>query len=95
MIVIGGLGSISGAVIGAAFITGFVEILSPIEEGFSFFGLFEVQRMLGLSTLLLAAFMIIILVLKPEGIMGNREFSLSRLKAAFFKRNQKNLVDPN
>jgi len=40
--------------------------------------------MLGLTTLLLAAFMIIILVLRPEGIMGNREFSISRLKAAIF-----------
>lgn len=34
MIVIGGMGSISGSVIGAAIITGFTEILAPIEEGF-------------------------------------------------------------
>jgi len=92
MIVIGGLGSISGAVIGAAFITGFIEILAPIEEGFSFLGLFEVPRMFGLTTLLLAAFLIIILVLRPEGIMGNREFSLSRLKAAIFKGRHRNSV---
>jgi branched-chain amino acid transport system permease protein len=85
MIVIGGLGSVSGAVIGAAFITGFVEILAPLEEGFSFFGLFEVPRMLGLTTLLLVACMILILILRPQGVMGNREFSLSRLKAAIFK----------
>ncbi len=84
MIVIGGLGSISGAVIGAAFITGFVEVLAPIEEGFSFFGFFEVPRLLGLTTLLLAACMILILVIRPEGIMGKREFSLNRLKAAIF-----------
>ena len=51
MIVIGGLGSISGAVIGAAFITGFTEILAPLEEGFNFLGIFEVPRMLGLTTL--------------------------------------------
>ena len=92
MIVIGGLGSISGAVIGAAFITGFVEILAPIEEGFSFLDLFEVPRMFGLTTLLLAAFLIIILVLRPEGIMGNREFSFSRLKAAIFKGRHRNSV---
>jgi branched-chain amino acid transport system permease protein len=92
MIVIGGLGSISGAVIGAAFITGFVEILAPLEEGFSFLGLFEVPRMLGLTTLLLAACMILILVLRPEGIMGNREFNFSRLKAAIFKKRNKDSV---
>jgi branched-chain amino acid transport system permease protein len=91
MIVIGGLGSITGAVIGAAFITGFVEILAPIEEGFSFFGLFEVPRMLGMTTLLLAAFMIIILVLRPEGIMGNREFSFRRFMAAIFKGTTKDI----
>jgi hypothetical protein len=36
--------------------------------------------------------MILILVLRPEGIMGNREFSLSRLKAAIFKGRHKNSV---
>jgi branched-chain amino acid transport system permease protein len=78
MIVIGGLGSISGAVLGAALITGFTEILAPIEEGFSFFGLFEVPRMLGATTLMLAAFLILVLVFRPEGLMGNRELSFRR-----------------
>jgi branched-chain amino acid transport system permease protein len=90
MIVIGGLGSISGAVIGAAIITGFTEILAPIEEGFVFLGLFEVPRMLGLTTLMLAAFLIIILVFRPEGIMGSRELSLQKLaKSRFFRLNDK------
>jgi len=81
MIVIGGLGSISGAVIGAAIITGFVEILAPLEEGFGFFGLFAVPRLLGLTTLILAAVLIVILVVRPEGIMGNREISWSWIKS--------------
>ena len=81
MIVIGGLGSISGAVLGAALITGFTEIFAPIEEGFIFLGLFEMPRLLGLTTLLLAALLIIILVVRPEGIMGGREFNFSKIKA--------------
>lgn len=81
MIVIGGLGSITGAVLGAALITGFTEILAPIEEGFNFLGLFEMPRLLGLTTLLLAALLIIILVIRPEGIMGDREFNFSKIKA--------------
>jgi branched-chain amino acid transport system permease protein len=85
MIVIGGLGSITGAVIGAAIITGFTETLAPIEEGFSLLGLFEVPRMLGLTTLMLAALLIIILVFRPEGIMGSRELSVQRLKDWFVK----------
>lgn len=83
MIVIGGLGSISGAVIGAAIITGFVEILAPIEEGFSFFGLFHVPRMLGFTTLLLAVLLILILVARPQGIMGQSEFNLQKLFGFF------------
>jgi branched-chain amino acid transport system permease protein len=85
MIVIGGLGSITGAVIGAAIITGFTETLAPIEEGFGFLGLFEVPRMLGLTTLMLAALLIVILVFRPEGIMGSRELSVQRLKDWFVK----------
>jgi branched-chain amino acid transport system permease protein len=88
MIVIGGLGSTSGAVIGAAIITGFTEILAPIEEGFSFLGVFEVPRMLGLTTLILAAFLIIILVVRPEGIMGNRELDFSTIRNFLRKRKQ-------
>ena len=72
MIVIGGLGSITGSIIGAAIITCFVEVLAPIEEGFIIFGL-EIPRMLGFTTLLLAALLILILILRPEGVMGERE----------------------
>jgi branched-chain amino acid transport system permease protein len=85
MIVIGGLGSITGAIIGAALITGFTEILSPIEEGFSFLGFVEVPRMLGLTTLMLAALLLIILIVRPEGIMGNRELSFSQIKKALLR----------
>jgi len=80
MIVIGGLGSTTGAVIGAGIITGFVEILAPIEEGFTFMGL-VVPRMLGATTLLLAALLIIILIARPQGIMGDREPNLKSIKA--------------
>jgi branched-chain amino acid transport system permease protein len=86
MIVIGGLGSISGAIIGAALITGFTEILAPLEEGFSFLGIFEVPRILGLTTLILAAFLIIILIVRPEGIMGNRELDFSTIRSALRKK---------
>ncbi|MFH1139959.1 MAG: branched-chain amino acid ABC transporter permease [Pseudomonadota bacterium] len=72
MIVIGGLGSITGAIIGAAIITCFVEALAPIEEGFILLG-WEIPRMLGFTTLLLAALLILILILRPQGLMGERE----------------------
>jgi len=79
MIVIGGMGSISGSIIGAAIVTLFAEILSPIEEGFNFFG-FQVPQALGLTTILLGVLLIVVLIKKPEGIMGEREISLNFLK---------------
>ena len=79
MIVIGGMGSVSGAVIGAAIITGFTEVLAPIEEGFQVFGV-QVPHLFGLTTLLLAVVLILILILRPQGIMGEGEFSLQGLR---------------
>jgi hypothetical protein len=35
---------------------------------------------LGLTTLMLAAFLLLILIVRPEGIMGNREPNFRRLK---------------
>ncbi len=81
MIVIGGLGSITGSIIGAVIITAFTEVFAPIEEGFQLFGILEVPRMLGLTTLMLAAILICILIARPQGIMGDAEISLRNLKA--------------
>jgi branched-chain amino acid transport system permease protein len=79
MIVIGGMGSISGAVIGSGIITSFTLVLAPVEEGFVLFGL-QVPRMMGLTTLMLSVVLIVILVLKPDGLMGENEFSLQGLR---------------
>jgi len=79
MIVIGGMGSITGSIIGAAIITFFADILAPIEEGFSLFG-FNVPPMLGLMTVLIGVLLVIILIKKPEGIMGEKEISLGFLR---------------
>jgi branched-chain amino acid transport system permease protein len=74
MIVIGGMGSITGSIIGAAIITFFADILAPIEEGFSLFG-FNIPRMLGLMTVLIGVLLVVILIKKPDGIMGEKEIS--------------------
>jgi len=79
MIVIGGMGSVSGSIIGAAIVTLFTETLAPIEEGFNFFG-FQVPQALGLTTILLGVLLIVVLIKKPEGIMGEREISLNFFK---------------
>lgn len=75
MLVIGGVSSISGSILGAAIITAILEILQPLQEGMNLFGL-EIPRMFGLTQVLLAVFLIIIMINKPNGIMGEKEIKL-------------------
>jgi branched-chain amino acid transport system permease protein len=70
VVVFGGLGSMSGAILGTAVITLVTELFRPISQ----------YRML-----IYGAVLVIIMVLRPEGIMGNREF-LSWVKAPFRRR---------
>ncbi|NCB17913.1 MAG: branched-chain amino acid ABC transporter permease, partial [Synergistales bacterium] len=70
VVVFGGLGSMSGSLLGTAVITLVTELFRPISQ----------YRML-----IYGAVLVVIMVLRPEGIMGNREF-LSWVKAPFRRR---------
>ena len=59
VVVFGGLGSLSGTLVGTAVITLVTELFRPISQ----------YRML-----IYGAVLVVIMVLRPEGIMGNREF---------------------
>lgn len=75
MLVIGGASSISGSILGAAIITTILELLQPLQEGMNVFGL-EIPIMFGLTQVLLALFLIIVMIYKPKGIMGEKEIEL-------------------
>jgi branched-chain amino acid transport system permease protein len=78
MVVIGGMTSLSGAVIGALFVSVLREVLDRAEEG-SVLGIFHVPARPGLSDTLLAVVFILLLILRPAGIMAGRELTLPRL----------------
>jgi branched-chain amino acid transport system permease protein len=65
-VVLGGLGSISGAILAAAVLTALPELLRGLGE----------WRMILYSLLLIAS-----MLLRPQGLLGNRELDLSRLGA--------------
>jgi branched-chain amino acid transport system permease protein len=70
MLVVGGMGSVSGSVIGAILIFALSEILRE----------FAGQTLLyGIDGILLATFLILVIIFRPEGIMGQREISFDRL----------------
>jgi len=72
MLVVGGMGSVSGSVIGAALVLILAEGLRRVED---------VTLLYGLSGMLLAIFFIVIIIFRPAGIMGQREISFERVAA--------------
>lgn len=65
MVVLGGLGSVSGAVLAAILLTVLPEALRPVRE----------YRMVIYSLML-----IILMITRPQGLLGSREISLGWLK---------------
>jgi branched-chain amino acid transport system permease protein len=76
MLVIGGQRSLSGAVIGAILISFLAELLRTIAGGVTVFGLI-IPPLPGLREVGLAIIMLAVLMIRPRGVTGNRELSLS------------------
>lgn len=75
MAIIGGTGSVSGAVVGALAVTGIFEGVRGVENAINIGALlpFTVS---GLTEVCLSVAMILILILRPSGILGSRELRL-------------------
>ena len=70
MLIVGGMGSVSGSVIGTVLIIALAEALRRFED---------VTLLYGLSQIILALIFIFIIIFRPEGLLGQREISLNRL----------------
>lgn len=71
MIVLGGLGSISGAILGAIVITILPELLRQLPG-----------NLYGYRLVIYSALVIVIMLTRPQGLFGAKEFGLSWLKRA-------------
>lgn len=78
MVVIGGLGSVRGSVVGVFFVTIASEILRNAERGFSL-GFFRVPPMYGASQVVMAVLFILVIIYRPGGLLGESETSLGGL----------------
>lgn len=67
MLVVGGLASVTGSVVGAVVIVALTEALRRVED---------TTQLYGMSGIALGAFFLAIIIFRPEGIMGQRELSL-------------------
>ena len=78
MLIAGGMGSISGSVIGAVGITVLSEILRNAERGVNL-GFINFPPVYGASQILMAVIFILLIIFRPEGIMGKRELVFSHI----------------
>jgi branched-chain amino acid transport system permease protein len=70
MLVIGGMGSVSGSILGAIAIVGLSEALRRVEDA---------TLLYGLSQIVLAVIFLVVITVRREGLLGQREVPLDRL----------------
>jgi len=75
MLVVGGMGSISGSILGAAIMTLVPELLRRFETGFTVGG----HPLYGMSQIILAVTIILVMIFRRQGLMGGREINLPRI----------------
>ena len=78
MLVIGGTGSLAGAVIGTVAVSVIAELLRHLEKGVEI-GAVTLAAPAGLRELGLAGAMMLILIFRPAGLTGGRELPFPRL----------------
>ncbi len=88
MLIAGGMGSISGSVIGAVGITILSEVLRNAERGVNL-GIVQIPPVYGASQILMAIIFILLIIFRPEGIMGKRELDFSHLFSFSLRRTKR------
>jgi branched-chain amino acid transport system permease protein len=76
MLVVGGMTSLLGAVVGALAISGLISFLGEAEEGVRIG--FRLDLPEGSGLIVVGVLMALVLILRPSGITGGRELSLPR-----------------
>jgi branched-chain amino acid transport system permease protein len=70
MLVVGGMGSVSGSIVGTALVVGLAEVLRRLEDP---------SQLYGMSGIVLAVLFILTIIFRREGLLGQREIALDRL----------------
>lgn len=76
MAVIGGLASVTGAVVGIALVTMVSELIRKLEYGFSIGSFIQVSELPGIVPMSIGALIIVILIFRPAGLLGRWEIDL-------------------
>jgi branched-chain amino acid transport system permease protein len=79
MIVIGGMTSLWGAVVGALAVSGLDSVLAEAENGLDIGGV-TIDLPVGTRLVVVGTLMALVLIVRPNGLTGGRELSLDRLR---------------
>ncbi|HUF15864.1 MAG TPA: branched-chain amino acid ABC transporter permease [Acidimicrobiia bacterium] len=74
MLVVGGIGSLWGAVVGAVMISGANSVLAEAERGMTVLGT-ALQVPAGTRLITVGVLMLLVLAIRPDGVSGSREIS--------------------
>lgn len=85
IIVLGGMGSITGTVISAFVVTISQEALRFLDESMNF-GFFTIKGIPGLRMVVFSALLMIVILFFRKGLMGTNEFSWDKLFTIFKKK---------
>lgn len=77
MLVVGGMKSLAGAVVGVVIVATIVDVFRRLEAGMML-GETRVATPAGTQEMVLAALMLLILIFRKDGLMGRRELTLPR-----------------
>ncbi len=86
-VVAGGLGSLTGSLLGAGIITVLLEWLRAIEEPMNLLGL-EIPGIPGMRMVVFSVVLLAIILYRREGIMGSREITFRSIAAFFNKKKE-------
>ncbi|GAB6179543.1 branched-chain amino acid ABC transporter permease [Desulfotomaculum defluvii] len=74
IIVLGGLGSLTGSVIAGVVVTVMMEVLRFVEQPMNIFGL-EIPGISGMRMVIFSLLLLIVILFYRQGLMGTREFN--------------------
>ena len=74
MMILGGMGSITGSILGAVIMTILPQFIIPFERGGSFLGI-ELPALNGLTQIVTALILIAVMLVRPAGLAGAKEVS--------------------
>ena len=94
MLVVGGLGSVSGSVVGVFLITILSELLRNAERGLSI-GAIHIPPVYGASQVVMAVLFVLVIVFRPAGLLGGKEIDFPALiRRVFPPRRRKESTPP-